>query len=40
MTYAENIMKDKEIEYSMTTNGTLLSPVVIEYLKNISSKLR
>lgn len=39
VTYAENIMKDKEIEYSMTTNGTLLSPVVIEYLKKYKFKI-
>ena len=30
--YAENIMPDKEIEYSITTNGTLLNEEIIEYL--------
>lgn len=38
--YAQSIMPGKEIEYSMTTNGTLLNKEVIEYLVKIILKLQ
>ena len=45
--YAQSIMPGKEIEYSMTTNGTLLNKEVIEYLverkfekKNLESQAK
>lgn len=37
--YAQSIMPGKEIEYSMTTNGTLLNKEVIEYLVKNNFKI-